>query len=72
MTRNNITLQIAERVEKIGFGECADAAIELRRLHEVNAELVEALRFCFGWVKAYGEPESRDMICAVLAKAEEK
>ncbi len=25
--------------------DCIDAAAELRRLHEVNAELVEALRF---------------------------
>lgn len=49
----------------MGYG----AAAELRRLHEVNAELVEALHLCSGWVIAYGQPETRATVLGAIAKA---
>ena len=42
---------------------------ELRRLHEVNAELVEALKLCAGWVEAYGRSETKAVVGAAIAKA---
>jgi len=37
-------LRLAEHLEDQGYYLDSDAAAELRRLHEVNAELVEALK----------------------------
>lgn len=37
-------LRLAEHLEDQGYYLDSDAAAELRRLHEVNAELVEAVR----------------------------
>ena len=34
-------LRLADVIDRLGLGD--DIAVELRRLHEVNAELVEAL-----------------------------
>ncbi len=39
--------------------DCIDAAAELRRLHEVNAELLEALKIL---VDYYASPIARDAI----------
>ena len=36
-------LRLADAVDRLGLGD--DIAVELRRLHEVNAELVEALEY---------------------------
>ncbi len=44
----------------------ADAAAELRRLHEVNAELVEALEFCAGTSYI---TDAHDVAKAAIAKA---
>jgi hypothetical protein len=41
-------LRLAEHLEDQGYYLDHDAAAELRRLHEVNAELLEALEFCAG------------------------
>lgn len=35
-------LRLADAIDRLGLGD--DIAVELRRLHEVNAELVEALK----------------------------
>ena len=45
-------LRLAEFFEDRGFYRSElKAAAELRRLHEVNAELVEALRECTAWME---------------------
>ncbi len=44
----------------------ADAAAELRRLHEVNAELLEALEFCAGTSYI---TDAHDVAKAAIAKA---
>lgn len=49
---------------------CQQAAAELRRLHEVNAELVEALRRCAASLNPNHEHTA--FVFAALAKAEGK
>ena len=45
---------------------CDEAAAELRRLHEVNAELLEALLFSYGFIH---DNKARDKASAAIAKA---
>ncbi len=64
-------LRLADHLEDQGYYLDHDAAAELRRLHEVNAELVEALKT---FVANFddGEPltyEDLDKAYAALAKA---
>lgn len=45
MTKQPEALRLADILEKMPLGKCDEqAAAELRRLHEVNQELLEALR----------------------------
>lgn len=53
-----------------GWNTCAEAAAELRRLHEVNVELVEALRWCASSLNTNNERTA--FVFAALAKAEGK
>ena len=62
-------------VSSYGIPICAEAAAELRRLHEVNAELIEALKYMMEWqVKNVDKwhNSAYDNAAAVLDKAEEK
>lgn len=47
-------LRLADVVDRLGLGD--DLAVELRRLHGVNAELVEALQDLLGEVTDGYEP----------------
>jgi hypothetical protein len=60
------TLRIADRVDKFGFGECAEAATELRRLHEVNVQLVDALK---EMIEAYQHEASSNNPSLMIARA---
>lgn len=65
-------LRLAELLDKrISMWDC-EAAAELRRLHEANAELVEALKVARNWlVNDEGQIGwSIDRISAALAKAQ--
>ena len=60
MTDKPIALRLAESAH-LGYrvGWQREAATELRRLHQVNAELLEALKhysntYCEGWCKENG------------------
>ena len=58
-------LRLADAIDRLGLGD--DIAVELRRLHEVNAELVEALK-----VVVHGVPDTWEGVVkakAALAKA---
>jgi hypothetical protein len=43
---------------------------ELRRLHEINQELLAALQRCSGYWEAFGSSETRSFVRAAIAKAE--
>lgn len=64
-------LRLAEMLEALGWrsvdGDLRRAAAELRRLHALNAELVEALRVAEASV---GDMGSLHIVQAALAKAE--
>ncbi len=45
MNKHPEALRLADAIGKLRFSECVQAAAELRRLHEVNAELVDALEY---------------------------
>jgi hypothetical protein len=69
-------LWLAELLDGDTPMHCEQAATELRRLHEVNAELVEALRYCrqkIAYMTTHGEwysPGSAiEKADAALAKA---
>jgi hypothetical protein len=64
-------LRLADALEELDAqfsfrGLCGEAAAELRRLHEVNAELVEALEFCAGTSYI---TDAHDVAKAAIAKA---
>lgn len=46
MSKQPEALRLADAIDRLGLGD--DIAVELRRLHEVNAELVEALQAMLG------------------------
>ena len=48
------------------YDNATNAAAELRRLHEVNAELLEALLFSYGFIH---DNKARDKASAAIAKA---
>lgn len=48
----------------------ARALVEQERQSSVNAELQAALKLCKGWADAYGQPETREIVNAVIARAE--
>jgi len=51
------SLRIADNLEKI-YGLKAEAA-ELRRLHEVNAELVKVISHTVAWCEEYGDTRNQ-------------
>ena len=73
MTTQPEALRLAERLERYdaersGYAKhCHAAAAELRRLHEVNEELLEALRLAADHANW---PDIAQRIRAVIAKAE--
>ena len=66
-TKQPDALRLADEIEaQAGTYDCA-AATELRRLHEVNQELLEALCCVRDMV---GHPDNLDFIDAAIAKAQ--
>jgi hypothetical protein len=66
-------LRLADALEAsvvYGYDDTA-AAAELRRLHAVNAELLEALRLFVGDNRTHTEGERLAVARAAIAKAEE-
>jgi hypothetical protein len=60
------------RLSGADAGELLEAADELRRLHSVNAELLEALRTALDASWNGSMPDyAREEACAAIAKAEE-
>ena len=60
-------LRLADELRDTPFESTRyEAAAELRRLHEVNAELVEALEFCAGTSYI---TDAHDVAKAAIAKA---
>lgn len=46
------------------------ALVEQKRTIEAQRdELLAALELCTGWVEAYGQPETREKVCAAIAGA---
>ena len=73
MDKQPEALRLADVIDRLGLGD--DIAVELRRLHEVNAKLVEALQVA---KKAWGDfiPPANsnalkawDMVNTAIAKA---
>jgi hypothetical protein len=64
-------LRLADHLEDQGYYLDSDAAAELRRLHEVNAELVEALENCEAFLLSAGfaSSDAYAAACAAIAKA---
>jgi hypothetical protein len=50
-------------------GWCGGAATELRRLHSVNAELLEACKVAFDQTCSVGRPKDWEQLRAAIAKA---
>ena len=72
-------LELADILDRSVLALSADAAAELRRLYEVNHELLEALHMMFASIPPYthdGTPtipdKTVDKVCAAIAKAEGK
>jgi mevalonate kinase len=64
MTTQPEALRLANILEKMPLGQCDEqAAAELRRLHEVNQELLEALKEIMSW------EENEQMTWAQKARA---
>jgi hypothetical protein len=76
MSEQPKALQLAEKMESYQLGSgyawhCHKAAAELRRLHEVNAELLEALKDVMErFVDRHEIDEVADDARAAIAKAE--
>ena len=66
MTTQPEALRLAGVLDNYGYKDTDDAASELRRLHEVNQELLEALKDVMYWEN--GKPEW-DVARAAIAKA---
>lgn len=65
-------LHLADALEELDqsfsvSGMCGEAAAELRRLHEINQELLTALEFCAGTSYI---TDAREVAQAAIAKAE--
>lgn len=55
MTKQPEALRLADILEKMPLGKCDEqAAAELRRLHEVNQELLEALEGAANYIDKLG------------------
>lgn len=72
MSDNTKALRCADALDALRSDNTAEAladqaAAELRRLHALNAELVEALRCCRDMV---GHPDNVALIDAAMAKVE--
>ena len=66
MTTQPEALRLAGVLDNYGYKDTDDAAAELRRLYEVNQELLEALKDVIYWDN--GKPEW-DVARAAIAKA---
>ena len=66
MTTQPEALRLAGVLDNYGYKDTDDAAAKLRRLHEVNQELLEALKDVIYWDN--GKPEW-DVARAAIAKA---
>ena len=66
MTTQPEALRLAGVLDNYGYKDTDDAAAELRRLHEVNQDLLEALKDVMYWEN--GKPEW-DVARAAIAKA---
>jgi hypothetical protein len=73
MSKQPEALRLADAIDRLGLGD--DIAVELRRLHEVNAELVEALQAAVHWGAPFKDaprdarPDWFSLANAALAKA---
>lgn len=66
MTEQDDALRLADLIEKYRSVHCKGAAAELRRLHEVNAQLLEALE---NLERTAGQPATRNEPVRVKARA---
>ncbi len=68
MIKQPEALRLADELQNTPFESTRyEAAAELRRLHEVNAELVEALKEMVSDYEAKGYPQ--DILCVIACAA---
>ena len=67
MSKQPEALELADLLNKKDFALHRQSANELRRLHEINAELVEALKEIASWTERYTTPGQ--MVLMVARKA---